>query len=292
LLPSLELARNELGRKDVHLDIKTILRVARETGKYALAQRFQWLMSWRAGELPAGNELAGKKVAVASDGGKIRLREFSPQGRKTKKNRKKFKTPWREPRIFIIFVLDENGRIDRNYKPFIDGTMYGPDALMELLAMQLHRLGAAKANTGIFLGDGAEWIWNRIPWVLNQAGLETSAWYFSLDFYHAMEHVSASIAAAFVGDSKDMKSRRQHLRTRLRRLLKMGHIRKVIQCLREISSKAPGVIKGHIAYLELRIPLMNYDALKKKGLPIGSGSVAFGFTRFFLIENPKKSVYY
>ena len=39
-----------------------------------LATRTRDLMRFRAGELPAGSEFAGKSVAVGMDGGRVRVR--------------------------------------------------------------------------------------------------------------------------------------------------------------------------------------------------------------------------
>ena len=59
---------------------------------------------------------------------------------------------WREPKVMILFEIDEKGRMVRGSRPVIDGTLQGPDALIELVAFHLHRLGAAKAKVVIFAG--------------------------------------------------------------------------------------------------------------------------------------------
>ena len=40
-------------------------------------------------------------------------------------------------------------------RPVIDGTLQGPDALIELVAFHLHRMGAARAKVVTFAADGA-----------------------------------------------------------------------------------------------------------------------------------------
>ena len=42
----------------------------------------------------------------------------------------------------------------RGSRPVIDGTLQGPDALIELVAFHLHRMGAARANSVTFAADG------------------------------------------------------------------------------------------------------------------------------------------
>src|SRR5256885_13288213 len=63
-------------------------------------------------------------------------------------------------------------------------TLFRSEA-MELLAMHLHRRGAAGAEVVVFLADGAPWIWERLEWVAKRVGLRDHQWLFVLDFWHA-----------------------------------------------------------------------------------------------------------
>ena len=71
---------------------------------------------------------------------------------KGKKQRRRFRVQWREPKLLIVFVMDEKGRMKRGSRPWIDGTFQGPDECMELVALHLHRLGAAEAEVVTFSG--------------------------------------------------------------------------------------------------------------------------------------------
>lgn len=274
LLPSLDQARREMERRGTAMGIKPLVRIVRETGYFVQAQRRSWLHDWRNGTLPMGSELAGKRVGVAVDGGRARTREYAPQGRKTKSGRRKFQTPWREPKLLIIYVLDARGRADPSFPPFIDGTMEGPDALMELLAMHLHRLGASEAKEGVFLGDGADWIWARVPWVMEKVGLRMPFWQTAVDFYHVIEHVSAALEAAYGNDS-DTKQRQ---RGRLKKMLKRGEVEEVLSYLRKLAVQA-NIVEDQIAYIERRKKILGYDYLLRHRLPIGSGAVESAIRR-------------
>ena len=106
-----------------------------------LATRTRDLLRFRAGELPAGNEMAGKNVAVGIDGGRVRVRTVVEKIRVNgKKKRRKFRIEWREPKVVILFQTDEKGRMVKGSRPVIEGTLQGPNALIELLAFHLHRL--------------------------------------------------------------------------------------------------------------------------------------------------------
>ena len=172
LLP-IEQARAELARRGLELDEKAVRRTAHELGAQILATRTRDLMRFRAGTLPAGNEFAGKRVGVGIDGGRVRIRTVVHTIRVSgKRKRKPFRVEWREPKVVILFQTDEQGRMVKGSRPVIDGTLQGPDALLELVTFHLHRLGAARAKLVTFVADGAPWIWARLDWVIAQVKLE------------------------------------------------------------------------------------------------------------------------
>jgi hypothetical protein len=70
LLPSYEVARAELVQRGVPLKIKVVHRIAGQLGAEILATRTRDLQRYRAGDLPAGRELAGRRVGAAIDGGR------------------------------------------------------------------------------------------------------------------------------------------------------------------------------------------------------------------------------
>ncbi len=288
LMPSIELAREELGRRGAHLDEKTVWRVFGEMGKQALAARKDDLEQWRRGELPAGDFLKDKRVAAAVDGGRARTRK-NKKGKCTKKNRKRFSTPWREPKLLVIYVLDEKGKRDKRHKPLVDSTLLGPDHMMELMAFHLHQLGAAQAKDVIFLADGAPWIWNRVPRVIEKAGLDAAKCHCVLDLYHAMENVSKALAAC-----KDwQKKHRDAERTRLKGLLKAGKADQVIVYLKGLRrTRRAKEIKDAIKYLEKRLHLMQYRKLRSKRLPIGSGAVESAIRRVINLRVKSPSIFW
>ena len=111
LLP-IEQARAELARKGLEEDEKAVRRISGELGAQMLATRTRDLMRFRAGELPAGSEYAGKSIAVGMDGGRVRVRTIVKKIRgvgKRKRKRKKFKVEWREPKVVILFEVDKKG---------------------------------------------------------------------------------------------------------------------------------------------------------------------------------------
>ena len=234
LCPSLRSAQQELERDGVRLDLKTVWRIAGQCGEGLLRLRTQELIQWRAGKLPAGTELAGKRVSVQLDGGRLRIRgdlqEITPAseatntdgmpceeapGRSRKQPRKTFSAEWREPKLLTIFVHDDKGRMLKRSQATVDGTFLGPDAVAELVAMHLHRLGAAQALSVTFVADGGTWIWARIPSIVRLAKLKGVAVHQVLDCYHAVHHISLALAALGMNEKQRLPVYREY-RTLLR----------------------------------------------------------------------------
>lgn len=102
-----------------------------------------------------GESLEGKRVVVSIDRGRTRIREYTREINKF--DNLKFETKWREPKLFVIDVLNESGRPDENALPFY-GCRFGEKDMFELLTRYLVKLKIDKAESIQILGDGAPWI--------------------------------------------------------------------------------------------------------------------------------------
>jgi hypothetical protein len=272
LLP-IEQARAELARQGLEQDEKAVRRIAGELGAQILATRTRDLMRFRRGELPAGNEYAGKSVAVGIDGGRVRVRTVVKTVRVSgKRKRKKFRVEWREPKVVILFEVDKKGRMVRGSRPVIDGTLQGPDALIELVAFHLHRMGAAQAIVVTFAADGAPWIWKRLDWVVAQVRLDPCRVVEVLDWCHAVHHVSVALA-----DLPLAEGHRQELYQRLRGLLKKGKSRLVLRELKVLALNEPddSAAWREIRYLTKHSDAgrLRYNCFRCRGVPMGSGAI-------------------
>lgn len=298
LSPSLDKAREELVRGGLKINVKTVRRISNQCGDDLLKLRKTWLMQWRAGKLAAGDELHGKRVSVQIDGGrtKIRqtLRELAPQlepvneagevienvpGRSRARAKRTFASEWREPKLVTIFVHDEHGRMEKKTQATIDGTFAGPDAICELVAMHLHRLGAAKATSITFACDGAPWIWDRIDRMVELAKIEkTVAIHQVLDNCHAAHHISLALAALGLNEQERMPLYRE-LRTKLRN----GQWRAVVELLEELLEAFPLAegMRTEIAYLRKHgeAKRLNYVYYRSLGIPLGSGAIESSIRR-------------
>jgi hypothetical protein len=281
LMPSFELSRQELARRGLKLNIKVVHRVTHGLGQQLLIARRSDLERYRNGQMPAGTQFAGKRIVAQLDGGRIRLRKVSRKQRgkgKNKKQKRRYKGMWREPKLLTIYEIDNNGQMVRKSRARIDGSFHGPDEMMELLAMHLHQLGAAQAEVVVFVSDGAPWIWERLAWVVKRVGLDSKQVAYALDWCHALHHVGLALAA--VGLLAD-----EHRRVfkKLRKWLKKGEAARVLNELERLGEQH-GVLEAMatpVAYLDKHLEAghLEYDMLQSRGLPIGSGAIESAIRR-------------
>jgi hypothetical protein len=295
LLPSIALARDELRRQGPTLDEQAVHRMARQLGAEALATRTRDLRRYREGQLPAGQEMAGQHVVAQVDGGRVRIR---PQIETTKrkgvkrkgvKHRRKIRIEWREPKLLILYLSDRQGRMLKGTRPWIDGTMNGPDHLMELLAFHLHRLGAARAKAVSFVSDGAPWIWNRRDWVIGRARLDPKRTERILDCCHAAHHVSLALQALGLTESERTATSRA-----LRHLLRAGRSREVVAMLRRMAQAQPfdSGVWVEIEFLDKHETHLRYDWFGYRGRPLGSGAVESAIRRVINLRLKGNGIYW
>ena len=281
LLPSFAAAQAELAADGVPLDIKVVHGLATRLGAEVLTTRKRDRERYRAGQLPAGLELRGKKVGVAIDGGRVRTRVVI---RKQKgkgpgqKQRRRFRVQWREPKLLIIFEMDAKGRMQRGTRPWIDGTFQGPDECLELVAFHLHRLGAAGAAVVTFLADGAPWIWERLAWVEQRVDLPADRVVRVLDWCHAVHHVSLALEALGLSANE-----RQHWYRQLRGQLRKGQAYQVTAQLSLLAEGQPpaAAVWTPIRYLEghAEAGRLRYAYFRQRGVALGSGAIESAIRR-------------
>lgn len=281
LMPSFELARQELARRGLGLGIKVVHRATHSLGRQLLIARRCDLERYRSGQMPAGTEFAGKRIVVQLDGGRIRLRKATRKQKgkgNKKKQKRRYKGQWREPKLLTIYQIDGRGQMVRKSRARIDGSFAGPDEVMELLAMHLHRLGAANAEVVQFVSDGAPWIWERLAWVVKRVGLDGKKVAYALDWCHALHHVGLALGAVALPAG-------EHRRVfkKLRKWLKKGLAAVVLNELERLGERH-GTLEAMatpVAYLDKHLAAghLEYDDLQSRGLAIGSGAIESAIRR-------------
>lgn len=256
------------------------------------------LMQWRDGKLPAGDEFNGQCVTVQIDGGRAKIRSkltesksqpesrnaegFVDQdapGRSKPKSKRSFQADWRELKLVTIVVHDEQGRMVNDSQATIDGTMKGPDAIAELVAMHLHRLGAAKAKSITFVADGAPWIWDRIDRIVSKAQISATVKIHQIfDNCHASHHISRALASLGFNDQERMAHYRAY-----RTMMRNGKWRQVVEDLSGVAEEQPDnkEVQTEIEYLKKHgeAGRLSYPHFRTLGLPLGSGAIESSIRR-------------
>jgi hypothetical protein len=270
MMGSLEEVECVLGERGLGLSINTIRGIA-----YRFAARARAVQ--RAGRLDWGESVAGRRVVISTDGGRLRLRT-TKRGPKTAKGRNRYRTDWREPKLLIIYVLDETGKMDREFLAVLDGTLGGPQAIFALMESYLRELQIGEADQVLFVADGARWIWNRVGPLWHRLGLRPEQIHELVDFYHAVEHLGV-LAAQKRGWTA--AQRRSWIGRQRQRLLK-GQTEAVLQEIAVVCGRSRGaVLRRERSYFQRNIQAgrMDYHRLACAKWPIGSGAIESAIRR-------------
>ena len=232
--------------------------------------------------------VSGRRVVISTDGGRIRIRK-NKRGPKTEKGRNRYHTEWKEPKLLIIYTVNEDGTIDKSFSPFINGTMKGPDTVFGLIAYYLEQLDICKADKILFVADGARWIWNRVSEMMVALGVELSKFYELVDFYHAVEHLGKVAELR----RKWKKPEKKRWVTKHRRLLLNGKIADVIASIRTLCrGRCSAELRRERNYFAINQHRMNYSFISDKGLPIGSGAMESAVRRVVNLRLKGASIYW
>ena len=294
LLPSYAMTRAELLEHGLKLNIKEVHNISQHAGQAALAYRRRELELFRQGKLPAANG-QGKRFGAMIDGGRVKLRQTTRRQKgqgKSKTQKRRFKTVWREVKQIIVFEMDEHGRMKQGAAPLVDGTFLGPDEVMEVLAMRLHQVGAAQAEVVAFRCDGAPWIWDRLDWVKKRLQLSDQQVSKGLDWCHAVHHVSLALEPLLAGVE------RKRVFKKLRKWLKAGRWPKVVAELVGLATAAKlpqeAAVWTEIAYLGRHGEEghLDYATYRRRGLPMGSGAIESAIRRVINLRLKGNSVFW
>jgi len=267
-LASLKEAVALLTERGRSIDVKTL-----RTLTYHFANQARALQ--QAAALNVAETCTGKRCAVSVDGGRIRIRT-NKRGPRTAKKRTRFKAEWREPKLLHIWLLDETGRICRKFAPWIDGTLNGPDAVFMLLAYYLNALDITSADQVLFIADGAPWIWNRIPALIEKLNLNPEKVHQIVDFYHAVEHLNTVSKLC----KRWPQKRRLQWVKRMKTYLWKGRVGEVVDAVKKITRGRNGkLIVRERNYFLKNVKRMQYAKARELKLPIGSGPMESAIRR-------------
>ena len=267
LSPSYDIAHQTLTKFGVKICLSSVRDLTNHVASHCFDYGEEHLM------LKPGETMAGKRVVIATDGGRTRTRlyddELNSAGNRT------YETPWREPKLFVIDVLDDEGRPDRHEVP-IYGCRFAEDDMLGLLGRYLKKLDIDQADHVQILADGAPWIWNNLKPLLEQLGVDPSRITETLDYYHASGYVHDLVEKMPKRIRK--KEREEHLK-QFKACLWEGKTSQIVEECQTIFKRPSQLVKRYINYLDKHQTRTQYADYERNNLMCGSGIIESGVRR-------------
>lgn len=225
---------------------------------------------WRQGQGPLPQGTAGEVMCIGTDGTGAPMRRRYLRGCKGKKGGR---ARTREVKVGTVFTHRKPAGPDQRPERDYGSTTYlaaivSADDFGPLLRQEAIRRGMGSAQTVVFLGDGAVWVWKL-------ARLNFPGAICILDYYHACEHLNR-LSVALYGEGTALAQRRYRLWKKW--LLKD----KVADIITQAKADLPQITgtrklaKVQIGYLERNRSKMLYQTFRTAGYFIGSGVVEAG----------------
>lgn len=270
LASSFAMASKILEQEGIKLDPKKIKALVSQIDSPDPYSRVERLLSDEE-DRPFENQ----RVLIAADGGRLRQRRNKRGPKPSGYKRCGFHTDWIEPKLFTIYLIDEDGNIIKDIPPFVDGTTGKVQKFMTLLEHYLIRLGIEKASEVVLVGDGAPWIWERIPQLIRKIGGNDLKLTETIDWTHAKQNLHKAF---------EMLSKKKFKKVDFKffkDLLFAGEIDKIID---EVKSRlkiiaSSKIIKKLKSYFVSNKNRMQYETSQSMKLPIGSGVIESAIRR-------------
>ncbi len=245
------------------IDDSTLHRLVQRIGQRAQEQaksRYELPPPERLPQRPAS-----PLAVLMADGCQIRYRGGGWGKQQTKKDR----VEWHELKLGVFYRHEALGHTDGGRGLLADKIVVSwQEQALELgrrLNWEALREGLGRARQMLFLGDGADWVWNLKQDRWNQA-VEL------LDFYHGSEHLW-DLGKALQGESQPALS--QWVEP-LRHQLRHGKEKQVLRQIADLKQRrgpTGKVIRREQNYFQTHSRRMNYQQIANRGWPIGSGAV-------------------
>lgn len=269
LCPSLEVAHTVLKRRGLALNVKTIRAMCR-----ALAERgrkFRGKIS-----LTGSEELAGHTLVIGIDGGRLRERRPKRGRKKAGQKRQGYHTEWKEPKLFTVYVLDNEGQVVKSFAPLHDATMQDHDGLFALLDGYLDALDLQSVARIVFCGDGARWIWSGVEALCQRRGLDKERVYQVIDYTHAKQNLQELIDLLPARLQREGRLARQW-----RDWLWQGDLDALYQSVCETlrGQKKAQALKKWDDYFDRNHKRLQYTRFRELAVPCGSGCVESAIRR-------------
>jgi len=217
----------------------------------------------------------GQNIILCVDGGRYRMR-VDKKGRLPKNaKRRGYETPWKEPRLFTLYCVDDQGRPLKKFKPLTDGSTGEMVDFLSLLRSHLQKLQVHKAKRLTLVCDGAPWVWKRIPPLLKEIGVDQVT--ELIDSTHAKQN----LAEAFAMTRYEFEFQQEKTWKQAVKLLFQGRVSELKTFLGQFAAKGKiRALRDKMNSYFCSQPLrFQYSKAKERGLVIGSGAVESAIRR-------------
>ena len=268
LCPSFEVSKVVLSRRGIDIDVKTIRRLSKALGEKGISYRGNI-------SLTGDEDLKGKTLVIGIDGGRLRERVRKTGERKEGQKRDGFSTDWKEPKLFTIYLLDEKGKIVKEFAPLHDATMENYETMFMLLEQYLTALNIEDVEKIVFCGDGSPTIWKDVEKLLIEMNFQDKNIFQVLDYTHAKQNLRQIINFAPI-------KQRNNLEIVCKEMLWNGDIDGILNVVNKViknKAKRGQAIKKWENYFKNNEKRMQYTKFRESFVPCGSGCVESAIRR-------------
>lgn len=230
--------------------------------------------------LGEGESVIAKRVLIGTDGGRTRTR--------LQNDDTTYQTPWCEPKMFVIHIMDDDGVLDKKRLP-IYGCRFGEEDMLKLLREYLQALNIEKCEQVQLVADGAPWIWNNIPTMLKNLGVEEQKIVLTLDYYHAVNYVNQLVDKLPKRYSDNKKN--EWLR-KFKKWLWNGQSDLIIKKCKILFKRPSKLVKRWINYLDKHLNKTQYAYFEENKLMCGSGIIESGIRRIINLRFKNPSTFW
>jgi hypothetical protein len=267
LCPSFCVAKEILSDQEIDIDVKTIRRLCERLGKIGVEMRGDV-------SLEGNEELKGHTLVIGIDGGRLRERKTKRGKKRADQKRQGYTTDWKEPKLFTIYMLNDEGEVVKDFKPIHDATMGNHEDMFALLKRYLGRLQVSEVSRLVFSGDGIPWIWSGVRELKKELGWDNV--HEVIDYTHAKQNINKIKELI---PSKN--GNKQKITDKWHNLLWKGNIDDLYE---EICKTIKGRNKGKAVkkwenYFKRNKDRMQYEKFKEQHIPCGSGCVESAIRR-------------
>jgi hypothetical protein len=231
---------------------------------------------------PCENQAGPKDVLIIMMDGWMARHRGEDWGKK-RHTESQERVHWHEIKSAIIYRLADQAELSSKRRALVSKHVVATPAetdpvdFGQQVQYEAIRMGLRKAASVYIVMDGGIWLWNIFKDRFRQCAKGT------LDFYHASEHIHQLAAALFPENRQEANT----WSAKILHSLKHYSNKRLFKTLAELLENPPRedepmlkVIESASNYFNNHKDHMNYAAAKKKGLPIGSGSIESQCSQF------------